>query len=555
MKDPCYELDRGSFSVGYGMVLLFIVIYVISPDIFDGIMNSVQKAVIDNTGWLTVFLSVVIVVFTICISISPLGSIRIGGAHARPDFSLWRWFCISLCAGIGIGILFWGIGEPIYHFMQPPTENLGIEPCTHRAAVFAVSQSIVHWTVAQYSMYAICGVTFALMCFSKGAPLSIMDCFSVLFKGESYSAARVVIHAICLFSLSFAVISSMGSLIMMVASLLSHLTGLPRSFGLNAVICAASVGLFVVSALSGLKKRMTFLSRQTTRLFIFLMFFIFILGPTVYILSMGTEVFGYTLTHFFHNSSLMSTEFMHDTWAKSWLAVYMAFFFGYAPPIGLFLARLGKGRTVRQFLLMNIFAPTIFVYFWINTFGSLAIYFQWTGIFDVWTHVQANGLESTVAAVISRFPLSGVLAVIFIICTMTSFATLADPMTTVLATLSTRRLSINDEAPRRLKALWGVTTGVTALLLISTSGLAGLRGMAVFSGVVMMFVTVGICVCFMKIGLDLLDRRRHRLAVQQASMAAELIQPMQYLTPEPGRENVAEHRKHGGARKSSGVRS
>lgn len=223
---------------------------------------------------------------------------------------------------------------------------------------------------------------------------------------------------------------------------------------------------------------------------------------------MGTEVFGYTLSSFFHNSSLMSTKFMDNPWSNSWLVVYMAFFFGYAPPIGLFLARLGKGRTVRQFLLMNIFAPTIFVYFWINTFGSVAIYFQWNNVMDVWGFVQSHGLESTVVAVLQTFPLSGVLIFLFIICTMTSFATLADPMTTVLATLSTKGLSINEEAPRRLKAVWGITAGVMALLLISTTGLSGLRGMAVFSGLFMMFITAGICVCIVKIGMEILERRR-----------------------------------------------
>lgn len=508
MHDSRYQLDKSTFFISYGIVLTFVITAVARPEAFTVFMHEVQKHLIDNTGWLSVFLSVCVVVFTLCIIASPIGSIRIGGRHAKPDFSLWRWFSISLCAGIGIGILFWGIGEPMYHLMQPPSENLGLTPGSHQAAVFAVSQSIMHWSVAQYCLYSICGVTFALMCFNNGRPLSIIDCFSAIVP-ERYSAgSRCIVHTICLFSLCFAVISSMGSLIMMVSSLWAHLTGIPRSFLVDTVICTAGTSLFVFSALSGLRKGMAFLSQQTTRLFFFLMFFVFLAGPTAFILTMGTEVFGYTLTFFFRNSSLMSTEFMNHPWASSWLDVYMAFFFGYAPPIGLFLARLGKGRTVRQFLLMNIFAPTIFVYFWINTFGSVAIYFQWKDVFDVWHHVQTFGLESTVVAILQAFPLSSLLIVLFIICTMTSFATLADPMTTVLATLSTRGISINDEAPRGLKTVWGATAGIMALLLVSTTGLDGLRGMAVFSGLFMMFVTIGICICIVRIGMTLLERRR-----------------------------------------------
>lgn len=120
---------------------------------------------------------------------------------------------------------------------------------------------------------------------------------------------------------------------------------------------------------------------------------------------MGTEAFGYMLTNFIRNSTLVSTEFMSDRWADSWIIVYMGAFFAYGPPIGLYLARLGKGRTVRQFLLMNVFAPSMFVYLWINTFGSLAIYYQWKNLVDVWSFVQTQGLESTVIGILQLLPI------------------------------------------------------------------------------------------------------------------------------------------------------
>ena len=137
---------------------------------------------------------------------------------------------------------------------------------------------------------------------------------------------------------------------------------------------------------------------ESPRIF-FILFFVFFCGPTLVILNMGTECFGYMLTHFFRHSTLVSSQILNDHWADTWLIVYMAFFFGYGPPIGLYLARLGKGRTVREFLLMNVLAPSCVVYFWINTFGSLAIYDQLTGIIDVWNFVQSKGLESTVIAI------------------------------------------------------------------------------------------------------------------------------------------------------------
>jgi len=215
---------------------------------------------------------------------------------------------------------------------------------------------------------------------------------------------------------------------------------------------------------------------------------------------MGTECFGYMLTHFFRHSTLVSSQILNDHWADTWLIVYMAFFFGYGPPIGLYLARLGKGRTVREFLLMNVLAPSCFVYFWINTFGSLAIYDQLTGTIDVWNFVQSKGLESTVIAILQTMPLHNILIAVFMTVTVVSFVTLVDPMTCVLATLSIRGISAEDEAPSSLKVTWGGTMGLVALALVALTGITALRGMAILSGVLMMLLTLALCLSLVKVG-------------------------------------------------------
>ena len=502
------SLDKIPFFTSFIAICAFIIAAIAIPDTFINKMDFIQNSLTGYLGWLTIFLSLCIVFFCAYIIFSPIGSIRIGGKDARPEFSTWRWFSISLCAGIGIGILFWGIGEPIFHLMNPPL-NLNIEPASHQAAVFAISQTVLHWSVAQYCIYAICGVAFALMSFNNGYPFSIISGLSPLIPERYYSTSKYVIHSICLFSLGCAVISSMGSLIMMLTSCISHLTQVPRTFMLSFVVCALVTGIYVVSTAMGLKRGMAFMSKQCTNMFIFLLFFLFVTGPTVFILNMGTESFGYFITNFFRNSTLVSTEFLRDRWSDLWLITYMAAFFGYAPPIGLFLARLGKGRTVRQFLLMNIFAPTLFVYCWINTFGSIAIYYQWKKIVDVWNYVQTQGLESTVIAIIQYFPLDLLILTLFVVIAVFSFATLADPMTSMLATLSTKGISIADESPRYLKIIWGVTMGATSLMLVATAGLSGLRGMFSLSGALMMFITVAICVSVVKMGTDILRQERH----------------------------------------------
>ena len=161
---------------------------------------------------------------------------------------------------------------------------------------------------------------------------------------------------------------------------------------------------------------------------------------------------------------------------------------------------------MRQFLLMNILAPSMFVFLWINTFGSLAIYYQWKDIVDVWTFVQTQGLESTVIGILQRFPFSGILIAFFIVVTLISFVTLVDPMSSVLATISTRGISAEEEAPKFLKVPWGGNMGGVALAVITLCGISALRGMFVFGGVLMMILTAILCWCIVKEGLILTAR-------------------------------------------------
>lgn len=497
-------LDKFTFYPGFIVLILFITIGILNIDNFKQILDGMQFWLTQYWGWMNVSSSVLIVFIAFGIAFSPIGSIRLGGVDAKPDFTTWQWFSITLCAGIGIGILFWGIGEPMYHLMEPPLV-LGLEPGSRQAGIFAISQAVLHWSIAQYCIYAMCGLAFALASFNLGRSLSIAEGLRSVIPKKYFGVSKHIIHALCIFSLCGVVASSMGSGLMQLGSGVSYITGLEPSPVLWGVIGAVIISLYTVSSVKGLRKGMQTLSNICTKMFFIIMFFMFFAGPTLFILTMGTEAFGYFVAHFFENSSLLNTMQPDDKWSANWLVVFMAAFFGYGAPIGLFLARLGRGRTVRQFLLVNILAPTVFVFLWINTFGSTAIQMQWTGLLDIWSTVRNNGLEYTVFAVFSQYPLPILTISFFVILTMISFATLADPMTSVLATISTQGLCITDEAPTRLKLVWGITTGLVAYLLAVSGGLDGLRCMFAAGGFFMMFITWGLCVAIVKDGIGLLS--------------------------------------------------
>lgn len=268
------KIDRLPFTIGFTAIFAFFVCALFFPETLKPLMEGIQNILTKDMGWSFVFVSFMLVLLTFAIIVSPIGSIRIGGKDAKPDFGIIKWFSISLCSGIGIGILFWGIGEPIYHLMQPPV-SIDVRPGSHDAALFAISQSILHWSIAQYCIYALCGTIFALMAFNLKYPLSIMSGLAPIVPEKYHEPVKNIVHAACLFSICCAVISSCGALIMLISSCFSYLFHIEKSFLLSAAVTLFSTLFFVISSTTGLKKGMSFLSKMNTRAFFIILFFVF----------------------------------------------------------------------------------------------------------------------------------------------------------------------------------------------------------------------------------------------------------------------------------------
>lgn len=496
------KINQAAFFPGYIILLVFIGTGLANLDSFKAILDAGRNWLVTNSGWFNVFSALLIVLFTFGVAFSPIGNIRLGGKDAKPEYTIWQWFSMALCGCIGIGILFWAMGEPIFHLMQPPA-SIGLEPQTRETGVFAISQALLHWSVAQYCIYTICGVAVALVAYNMRYPLSVAAGLFPLFGPKARPAMSAVVHAICLFSLCCAIACSMGAGLLQIGSGIGFLFNINPGKLIWALVAVLIIALYTFSSTTGIKKGMCFLSSQCTKMFFGFMVFTLIVGPTLFILTIGTESFGYFLNNFFRNSVILNAMIPQDKWCDNWIIIFMASFFIYAPLLGVFLARLGRGRTVRQFILVNVLPPTTFCFVWISIFGGTAIHFQWSGLFDVWKSVQETGLESTIFTLFRQFPFSTFVIALFIVTIIISFATLADPMTSVLATLSTKGLQVEDEAPRPLKLLWGITAGTIAYLLVASGGVESLRGMLMIAGFPLMIVTCLLCASVIVTGLEL----------------------------------------------------
>ncbi|AMK09949.1 BCCT family transporter [Pseudodesulfovibrio indicus] len=508
-EDACIaerrKLNHYTFWPGFILLAFGILLGLVYHEGLAAILSRTMSWIHVNFGWLEVSLGIIIVMFTAGIAFSPIGDIRLGGRDAKPEFTFWQWFALSLCGCIGIGILFWAMGEPIYHMMQPPL-SLHLEPGSKDAGVFAIAQTTLHWTIAQYCFYTICAVAIALVSYNRNYPLSVAAGMYAIFPKKYRPILVPTVHAICLFSLCCAIATSMGAGLMQIGSGTGRIFGYTPGAGTWAVAAAIIIPIYVLSSYSGLKKGMRYLSTGTTRAFFFFMAIVLLAGPTLFILGIGVESFGYFANNFFRNSTLLNTMQVNDKWPMQWLVPYMEIFFIFAPLLGHFLARMGKGRTIRQFILVNVVPPTIFCHFWIATFGGTAVYFQWSGLVDVWAGIHEFGMESMVYILLSQFPFSKILMGIFVVTIVFSFATMTDSLVATLAIISTKGVHVGEEPPKHLKIIWGVVVGLIAYVLCISGGIEPVRGLISLAGFPMMLFTFAMCVSLVKDGMHLLNK-------------------------------------------------
>lgn len=486
------NINKAAFWPALACLCVLVGAGVFAKDTLGSILNSILYGMADRAGWFFELFAIVCIILTIVLAFSKFGNIKIGGPDAKPDFKTWNWITMSLCGGIGTGLLFWAMGEPIYHFMTPPVAA-GVEAGSREAAIFSISQTMWNWSIPQYCMYTICAVAFALTAYNLRKPLAYGPVLKSAL-GRDSSKLETVVHGLTIFTMCGAVACSMGVGLMQIGAGVEYLLGLKTGVGVWLVVAVIITVLFTVSCVSGIGKGLKKLSSFTTIVFIGMLIFVCIFGPSTFMAKLGTESFAHLMDNAFSQTAILNTMAEGDTWYADWIVQYWASFIVYAPILGMFLSRMAKGRTIRSFILVNVLAPSLFCMVWIAAFGGITVDLQSSGAFDIWTAVNTTGMESTIFYILDSFPLGKVLIAVFLIAIFTSFATMADPVAAALATISTHGLSVDDEAPRPLKILFGIIMGVVAYLLVASGGVSSVKGMWVIIGFPIAFIMIVIII-------------------------------------------------------------
>ncbi len=452
------------------------------PENFQHWASAANKLVVTTFGLGFSSVAFSLVVISALVMLSPLRKVRIGGKHAKPLFGYWKWFAIVLCTTVATGILFWGTAEPIYHFMAPP-QTLGIEPHSEAAAIFSLSTLYLHWSFTPYAIYVIPALAFALSYYNHGSSFSLSSMLRPLVKGEASNSVGTILDMACLFALVMGMSASLGAGILVISEGITAVAGWAQSNTTLLLTTLLIVGSFVLSAASGLFKGIQFLSTINLYIFFGLLIFLLVFGSVAEIMPVIGESLQQFASGFLRKSFFNSTT-TGDPWPNEWTVFYWANWMAWAPVTALFLGRLAKGYTVGQFMSVTWILPSVFALLWMSLFGGIVLNFELNNTADFVRQLQANGPDSLIYFLFEQLPYARVVVPIFLLTVFLSYVTAADSNTDAIGNLCLKAHSeTNSRAQLIVKIIWGLTIGLVSYVMISNSGIEGIKTLSNLGGV------------------------------------------------------------------------
>ncbi|MFF2074235.1 BCCT family transporter [Kitasatospora sp. NPDC058162] len=485
--------DRAVFGISAVLVLAVVAWGVFADDSLGRTSSTALGWVLHNFGWLFVVAADVFLALTVLLAFSRFGRIRLGRDDDEPEFSTLAWVAMMFSAGMGIGLMFYGVGEPLQLFAAPQPGS-GLEPQSAAAAQQALEFSLFHWTLHPWAIYAVGGLALAYTTFRKGRGNRISAAFVPLIgqRGADGWAGRTI-DLLAVFATVFGSATSLGLGALQVADGLGYITSVRNTQNAQLVIIGSLTAAFVLSAFSGVHKGVKWLSTANVVLASLIMAFVFVFGPTVFALdSIPATVGGYL-----SDLLAMSTQtgaFTDESWLGSWTIFYWAWWLSWAPFVGTFIARISRGRTIRQFLLGVLLVPSGATVIWFCVMGGTAIRLVGTGAADLVATIP-RGAEASLFEMLRSLPLGSVTSVIAVLLVMTFFITSADSASLVLGSLSSRG-SLHPRTP--LVVVWGVLMGGVAAALLLAGGLTALQNATILVALPFVVVMLLLCVSLVK---------------------------------------------------------
>ena len=477
---PFPKVNKPVFITSSVLIVGFIIFGSLFSETAATLFSFLQAFIAEKFRWLFIILFNMALVFCIYLTASRYGDIRLGKQTERPQYSLFSWIAMLFSAGIGIGLVYWGTAEPLYHFMAPP---LG-EAETLESAKQAMNLSFLHWGLHAWAIYTIVALSLAYFHFRRGLPLSIRSTLYPILGQRIYGKWGHTVDVLAVFGTMFGVVTSLGLGVMQINAGLEGLFGIPSTLTIQLIIIAFVTSLACGSLMLGLDKGIKRLSDINMGLTGILLAFMVILGPTLFIFDSFIEDVGNYLANIV-TLSTWSEAYSNTDWQKAWTIFYWAWWVSWSPFVGVFIARISRGRTIREFVFGVLLIPMTILFFWFTTFGGVAI--QMELLAGMNPEVVSPGLVAAVQAdygsaifkLVEYYPLTKPITLLIVVMIVLWFVTSSDSASFVIDMLTAG----GDTNPPKIQRLfWALMQGLIAAILLAAGGLDALQAAAIVAG-------------------------------------------------------------------------
>ena len=470
------------------VVALLLALAAIAPGTSDVVFQAAQAWVIGSFGWFYVAVVAGFLVTVVALALGPGGRLKLGPDDAEPDFPYPSWLAMLFAAGMGIGLMYFAVAEPVQHYAAPPEA----QPGTFGAAREAMVITFVHWGVHAWAIYAVVGLSLAFFAHRKGLPLTLRSGLYPLLgdriRGPIGDA--VDIFAIC--GTLFGIATSLGLGVAQINSGLAYLIGIPSTRAVQVGLIALVMGAATISVLTGLDRGVRRLSELNLFLAVCLMTFVLVVGPTGFLLKALIQNFGLYLDHFFVRTfNLYAYE--PRGWMANWTLFYWAWWIAWSPFVGMFIARISRGRTIREFVIGVLLVPTGFTFLWMTVFGNTAISLDMGSAAGAISHAVTTDLSTAIFRFLEFLPGAEITSTLAVLLVAVFFVTSADSGSLVIDTIASGGA---DETPRWQRVYWCTLEGAAAALLLLAGGLGALQAATLVAAlpfaVIMILLAMGL---------------------------------------------------------------
>jgi len=489
-NDPQKTIEPRVFWTSACLIVVFVFLSFLYTQELGDTFKTVQGVFATYAGWIYILGVNFFLAFALWLLFSKYGDIRIGGHDAQPEFTRWSWFAMLFSAGMGIGLVFWSVAEPIDHYASPP---FGIAAESHESARMAMTITFFHWGFHAWGIYAVVGLALAFFSFNRGLPLTVRSAFYPLLGERIYGPIGQTIDILAVLATMFGLATSLGLGVQQVNAGLTTLFGVPANASVQVLLIVLITMVAVASVVAGLDKGVRRLSEINMWAAGLLMLFVFVAGPTVFLLDSWVQNVGSYIQHLAQLGT-WTESYDRTKWQHGWTIFYWAWWIAWSPFVGMFIARVSKGRTVREFVLGVLLVPTVLTTVWVTVFGGTALFDELFGGGGIVAAVDAN-VATALYAVLNRFPLAGVSSVLAVFVVITFFVTSSDSGSLVIDTITSGG---HPSPPVAQKIFWASAEGVVAACLLVAGGLGALQAGSILTGLPFCIVLFFMCLSLRK---------------------------------------------------------